>query len=481
MEQDGLSMPAVVETSPTPIMIRKANSLIVSKYKSSLLENVLVSIGLSRMYMAEDGKIKAHIYPREIYRITGTNKEDRNLYTRLERVAFSITGHSMLVENGRNFKVFNLIDMADYTNGVFTLTFHDEAKPYITNLNTHFTTLNLLTLASFDSNMTFRLYEILLKDAFHIPPESGAYYEVTYNISELRFMLSVANIEEDRVQKELAKYRKKENIDWDRLYSLCIEKKHPKWNNFREHVIEKAKAELEDKADLRFEYEPIRQGREGFKQIKFRIYYNVPKNPIPDYSAREKALYNQEGHQYDFYEINHHEIFEKYLGHNGLTANDLKILLNDAAENEELVEQSINMADKKERLENYMGWLRACIQRNFESPTRVMKGSADFAEMYDKNNGYMKEAMKNTSGFKSDLWERIKGFEEFEEFLEYCCMSLEQLEILFTPESCVDAYTDYLKKNGKSIRAGLHFGEAIHEDPAGEYDGRQTEGKGGPL
>lgn len=447
----GQNTDLITQQETHPILIRKANNLIVSKYKSSLLENILVSIGLSRMYIATDGNVVANIYPREISKIMGKDEDDCNIYTRLKNVSRSITGHNMLVEDGKgNFVAFNLVKTASYINGTFTITFHEAAKPYIMNLKTNFTTMNLLTLSSFHSNASFRLYEILLKEAYKIPPEPGAFVEKTYNISELRFMLSVANIEEEKIQRELNKYQKAEEIDWDKLYGMALEKKHPKWNNFRDHVIEKAKNELDEKADLRFEYECIRHGREGYKSIKFRIFSNTPVHPVEDYTLKEKILLNQEGHQYDLEEINHPELFEKYLGHNGLTSKDLKILLTHAAENEQLVMQAIEMADKQETIYNYVGWLISCIERNFDGPTKVMKGSAEFAKKYEDEQKGWEEMMDEMHqeiakpGFKELMWKSIQENEDFSEFLASMHLKdASQLLHIFTPEKCVDVYFEY--------------------------------------
>lgn len=428
-----------------PIMVRKSNELIVAKQNTTLLENILVSIGISRMNVTPNGgKLVACIYPMELMKIMNLKPGDDNIYSKLKKVAKSMTSHPVVVEDGKgNFTVFPLINEATYVNGIFTIYFHENAKPMISYLTTNFTTMNLLTLSRFKSNYTFRLYEILLKEAWKIPTSPSGYVEVTYNISELRFMISVANVEEERVRRELGKYRNADEIDWDRLYDMTVVKKAEKWNNFKDRIIEKARKEMKEKADICFDAEYLRSGREGYKHIKFKIYFNNPTNPIEDYGTKERLLLNSDGHQYDVDEVNHPKLFQNYLGHNGLTSHDLKILLGEAGQNEELVMQAIKMADAQEDIYNYVGWLRSCIRRNFEGAIHVMQGSADEAKKWDDFREDLEKEWAQP-GYKASLWARIQKNPDFSDFLASMHMSeAAQLETIFTPDTCVDVYFEY--------------------------------------
>ena len=428
------------------ILIQKSNELIVSKQNTSLTENILVSIGLSRMRLSESGDVVANIYPMELIKIMGLTPGDDNLYTKLKKTAKSITSHPVVVENDKgDFMAFNLIKTAIYEKGVFTIVFHELSKPLITNLTGKFTTMNLLTLSRFKSNYTFRLYEILLKDAYRIPTSPNGYVEVTYNISELRFMISVANVEEERVRKELARYNKADDIDWDRLYELTTVKKEERWGNFKERVIEKARKEMEEKADICFEARYEREGR-NYKYVTFRIFFNKPSKPIEDYGAKERLLFAQEGHQYDLDEVNHPKLFEEFLGHNGLTSMDLKELLRQAGQDEERVIRSIRMADEQEEIRNYVGWIVGCIRNNYEKPRHVVEGSAEKAAVYDE----IREAVEKTNmdpQFQKSLWEKIKGKADFGDFIASLGMpDGDTLEEVFSPGECVDIYFKYKRE-----------------------------------
>ena len=143
---------------------RKSNELISAKYKSTLLENQITAIALSRIeaeHDGEDSKLVARLYPGELKRIIG---DPTNIYRTLKTVSKSITGHTMILEDGNgNFKVFPIIDDAEYQDGIFTIRFHERIKPHIFDLEKRgrYTNYELSIMTNFKKGPSFRLYEIL--------------------------------------------------------------------------------------------------------------------------------------------------------------------------------------------------------------------------------------------------------------------------------------------------------------------------------
>ena len=160
---------------------------------------------------------------------------------------------------------------------------------------------------------------------------------------------------------------------------------------------------------------------------------------------KEKILLNQDGHQYDLDEINHPGLFNKYLGHNGLTSQDLKILLMHADGNEQIVTDAITLADQQENIYNYVGWLIACIKRNFEKPTHVVEGSSEEAEVFDEIRSDLKKKWSEPS-FNETLWEKVKTEEVFEDFMNSLQMDIKTLETILSPQNRIELYFEY-KRN----------------------------------
>ena len=261
------------QSNKEDIILRKSNDLVGAKYKSSLLENKITSIAMTRIEIDNNDDICARLYPGELKRLLNKGSADKNIYNDLKVLGKSITGHSIVIEDGLgNFTAFALIKTAEYENGVFTIKFNEEIKPHILGLQRNYTTLNLSTLSSFNKNCSFRLYEVLSKEMYKPKNEDGAVI-VVYGINELKFMIGLANADEKGVQRYLATHQK--NIDWDYIYdNVVVEKSYPEWRDFRKRILLPAQIELEEKSDIRFEFEGIRLGGNGYKKIEFKIYKN---------------------------------------------------------------------------------------------------------------------------------------------------------------------------------------------------------------
>ena len=102
--------------------------------------------------------------------------------------------------------------------------------------------------------------------------------QVEYNISELRFIIGLANSDDQAVKNAMANMGK--NIDWDELFEKLDkkDKKYEEWRDFQRRILKPAQEELKEKSDIRFEYKGIREGRKT-KKLLFTIYRNIPKNP----------------------------------------------------------------------------------------------------------------------------------------------------------------------------------------------------------
>ena len=88
----------------TDLMIRKSNTLISGKFKTSILENKIMAIALTRIEI-KDGCPVARLYPGEIKQLLGKNT-DTNIYKKLKRTAKLMTGHQIVIEDSKgNFSI----------------------------------------------------------------------------------------------------------------------------------------------------------------------------------------------------------------------------------------------------------------------------------------------------------------------------------------------------------------------------------------
>lgn len=430
------------------LIVRKSNDLINSKYMSTLLENQIISVAMTRIEVDGNDEVTASIYPGELMKLTGRGN---NLYTELKIASKSIIGHGVVIEDGKgNFKAFPIVKYAEYVDGVFKIKFNEEIKPHIIGLKSNYTTMNLITLTNFKKNATFRMYELLRKEIYKSDPKvDGGAVEIVYNISELKFMLSLANLDEAGVQREIAK--SKGNIDWDHLYNdVVIEKSYTEWRDLRRNIILPAQKELAETSDIRFEFKGIRQGGNTYKNILFRIYPNeVSEDVHKDITEKALIIESSSGnsgmvesaHQYGMREVNHIQLYEKYRGHNGLTTEDIDLMIDKAEGDDEKVSNAIEMADKQEEINNYIGWILKCIENGYEE-VPVMQGSHELATAIIDTRKQI-----HAPEFKLQMWEKTTKKDDFEEFLAHIGMDLEKLEVIYDDvDDRINMYFDWKKK-----------------------------------
>nr|WP_297708326.1 replication initiation protein [uncultured Butyrivibrio sp.] len=433
------------------LSLLKSNEMISAKYKSTLLENQVMAIALTRIEVnsnEKDAQLEAKLYPGELKRLVS---DDAHIYRDLKRLAKSITGHTMVIEDGKgNFQAFSVVPNAEYSEGVFTVKFNNVLREHILGLEKNYTTLELSVMTDFTQNSSFRIYELLKKDIYKSRPDinNGA-VQVLYNISEFRFMIGLANGDDPVVRNEMARMGKK--IDWDVLYQKLDKKdrKYEKWYDLQKCVLKKAQKELLEKSDIKFEFEGIRDGHK-MGSILFTIHKNQPSAEVIE---RQKAMLKDEMNrqlEIPFDLEQYKPLYDEFVGHNELTKEDLDLLLKKAQYQVDVVRDAIDRADRQPYLNNYMGWIISCILKDYKE-VDVVEGSAKRgAEVREMMNEY--EEGKRTGEVQRIAWERIQKKEDFEDFskmIEDNGLTMEALPTIYSPAEMVRMYTDW--KVGREI------------------------------
>lgn len=434
------------KTDPiTSLSMQKSNELISAKYKSTLLENQIMSIALTRIEVeatGSDSRLVAKLYPGELKRLVS---DPAHIYRDLKKIAKAIVGHTMFLEDQKgNFRVFSIVPNADYINGTFVIEFNRILKDHVLNLSRHYTTLELSVMTSFSRNSSFRLYELLKKDAYRIN-ENNPGVVVEYNISELRFIIGLANSDDERVKMALDNSK---DVDWDDLYAKLDkrDKKYVEWRDFQRRIIKPAQQELAERSDIRFDYEGVRQGRKT-KSIRFTIYKNTP-SVIHQENIKHKQEIIDRSQTYYQLELPldmYPELTKSYIGHNGLTGDDLILLLQKADYNEQRVREAIQMADEQSDLTNYMGWIIRCIERGY-TQTETISGDAERAQYIYS----VKEDLRdNEDGIAERVWQKTRQKNDFDSFtkaIEDSGISMIFFEAMYEAKEKMEIYIEWKQK-----------------------------------
>jgi len=150
--------------------------------------------------------------------------------------------------------------------------FDKAMKPFLLQLQNNFTKLSLEKILNFDSSYTIRLYEIL--------EQRAALLKKYKNEKLINFEIELDELKEMLVGEYNPKTDK---IEIKKSYSL--------YGSFKQKVLEVAYAELKEKGDYYFEYEPIKTGRK-ITSIMFTIMTNKEKIKTDFKEKKKKNLLN---------------------------------------------------------------------------------------------------------------------------------------------------------------------------------------------
>ncbi|MCI7469477.1 MAG: replication initiation protein [Lachnospiraceae bacterium] len=400
--------------------VMKGKEIITAKYKSSLLENKLTSIALSRLTMEGDTPV-ATLYPSEIKKLLG-RQSDTNIYKKLIATAKTMTGHQMVIEdNNGNFEVMAMITNAHYEDGVFTVTFNKKIAPFIYNIKGSYTSYSLANVLRFRCDYSFRIYELIKSEAWHLKKgDPNSYWVKDYGLSELKCMIGVVNMDEARVKKA-----KMNGASWDRIVEIANEKSFNEWGDFRRRVLERARKELREQCDVKFDYNPIAAGRGGkIVAVKFIISWNNPGEKVIEAISEKKKLVEATNNQYEQMSLfNLPESMEALVGHNGLSEDDVRMLLKESLHDEKEVLRAVRLADAQSNpIENYVGWIRECIRRHYKDPKMVAEGSSDKGDRIVEARAIIDDTTKDEEkAMSAAYWNKAmkKNSEKYREFVMY--------------------------------------------------------------
>ena len=204
---------------------------------------------------------------------------------------------------------------------------------------------------------------------------------------------------------------------------------------------------MEEKSDIRFEYEGIKEGRKT-KRILFTIYRNTPKNPdviderkiILDANSKPRQMEMP----YDFYP----ELYEDFIGHNQLAKEDIDLLLSRSGHSEEKVRRAIKLADEQGHISNYMGWLLKCIENDYQIVETVDGDSVKA----DKIREIRADVDNNKTDLAKKVWKKTQTNEVYPDFMNYIrqMMNEEIFETVYSDEEKVQMFVSW--KTGKDVK-----------------------------
>ena len=221
-------------------LVTKHNKLIQAKYSLTLQEKRLIYWLISEI-KPDDHDFKPYrVSVKELTVFLGMENNNR-IYQQMAQVTERLMRRVMKIEEPENESLLQVawVSSARYHlgKGCVDISFDPQLKPYLIQLKSHFTSIELRYAIHLQSVYAMRIYE-LLKQYRKIG-------ERVLPIVKLRDMLGI------------------------------LPHKYQYINDFRRYVIDIAQREINTKTDIRFDYSELKQGRR-ITEIRFVVSSNTP-------------------------------------------------------------------------------------------------------------------------------------------------------------------------------------------------------------
>lgn len=366
--------------------VSKSNYLISAKHNSSLLENQLLLLSLQKIQPDAKGQLISRISAAEVKQLLGKNYGE--FYTQLRRTAVRMLNNVIMIEDPdtKSFHASNIITDAKSKSGDFTVIFNSNMKDVIVGLKQNFTKLNLPIMCTFNSVVSFRLYELLKSRCYYpkgVPiPNTDNKFRIEFGLAELKFTFGAVDLSNPRVSdtinnKATPNYEKALN-DIRKMAEKDPYIKKPKYENWRDfkRCLEKAINELNEVSDIRVSYELERKGSGGkVAKIIFIVkVLDVSENiaTCPVMPEEEKISYIMKA--------------DKILESN-LSVKDLKYLLEKAEYDLDKIKKAYDLSKQQAEIHNMTGWLAKAIEEGFEEPVKK-KSKSNFCNYQQREYDY---------------------------------------------------------------------------------------------
>ncbi len=350
---------------------RKANTLINSKGKSTLLVQKLFAVSIAKAeHNTTDNTLEANIYGTDLKKIFGV--KGGSFYEHIKSAIEPSKNNSSILDwriiysndATQEIEAINVITDASFKNGVLNVRYNSKITPYLTNLQSNYTVLSLAEAVQLNSVYSFRLYEILKAEMDRqraITKREGPYY-VQYHLTDLKLRLGIIDSQAD---PEIISALKKGNPDYDKIEKQADRingaGKLKTFGNFKKFALDKAKKELNETTSIWFDYEPVKAGRGGrVVNIRFIIDVNPRiKNKDNIDNLRKKQTKSSV--------IQKTEVLDQIQD-----LIDERIKISEIQAIAEAADYDINKIvnayeiSKKSKIDNFVGWMIAAIKNDYK-------------------------------------------------------------------------------------------------------------------
>lgn len=220
-------------------VVAKANDLVRARHSLSTVEQRIFATMVANLERGTDEFDEQEISLSRVCDLSETDKS--NVYRKADQIADDLLDRSVEVqaeteEGTREFTKYNCFSLCRHREGSGTIEakFNDDMRPYLLRLKEKFTLYLISVFLRLRSKYSTQVYELL----------------------KMRQGLRRLRISVDELRRTLA-----------------LENKYKRFTDLRKRVIEQARKELREKADIYFTYKVYRKNNSP-QEIDFYIHEN---------------------------------------------------------------------------------------------------------------------------------------------------------------------------------------------------------------
>jgi plasmid replication initiation protein len=231
---------------PDADTVVKSNRLIRGRINWTKLEHRVVAMLVAQLKQEDDAFEMQRVHISDLMDLSQTSSRD--IYNRAEEVCRKLLNQKVHVrtrtDDGRRmYQGYNCLSTCRYVegSGYIEAKFNDDMKPFLLQLKRQFTMYRLQNFMQLGSQHSMRMYEL-------IKMREGLRH-LCLSVEELREV-------------------------------LCCEHTYERFSDFRRHVLERARTEIEDTCDAYYTYVVERDGRTPVR-VRFLIHRSQENGPPP--------------------------------------------------------------------------------------------------------------------------------------------------------------------------------------------------------
>ncbi len=221
--------------------VKKSEFIVKGRYKLNPLALKFITTIITNIKRVDEIDTRYSFKIKDFADLMG--KDYGELYNELEDAVDELLKQTLHIKQENGWVKSNWISSARYEVGEGMISFRidPELRPYLLEVQEKFLQYKLENILKLQSKYSIRLYEIL-KDYYNTKERYGNKTEHTEKLIFIRDILQVPQ-----------SYR---------------------YNMFKTRILEKARKELAEYTDIKFDYEEIKTGRK-ITHIKFKIQENT--------------------------------------------------------------------------------------------------------------------------------------------------------------------------------------------------------------